>query len=102
MKTQLKGFTSFARLHAFTAASANKHSTKFVIFRPAATVIAHSDLFEGVTSLNNYLLTEAIAIIQLGKALGIDYNGKEDVILNKIVDLELKDNERINKEGKAH
>ncbi|KAL7265599.1 hypothetical protein ACSBR1_003390 [Camellia fascicularis] len=100
LKSQLEGFTSFARLHAFTIAVASKHS-KSAIFRPAVATFAQSDLSEGVTPLNNYLLTEAKATLQLEKTLGINYNGEKDVVLNRIVDLELKDKERINKVGKA-
>ncbi|CAL5387829.1 unnamed protein product [Camellia sinensis] len=84
-KGQLKGFTSFARLHRHKVATVSKHNSKSVIYRPAATAIALSDLFEGATSLNNYLLEEAKATLQLGKSLEINFIGKEDVVLNKIL-----------------
>ncbi|KAL7190068.1 hypothetical protein ACSBR1_039666 [Camellia fascicularis] len=60
-KVQLEGFTSFARLHGHKVATANKHTFKSVIYRPTAAAIAHSDLSEGGTSLNNYLSKEAKA-----------------------------------------
>ncbi|KAL7239706.1 hypothetical protein ACSBR2_005566 [Camellia fascicularis] len=48
-----------------------------------------------------HVLSEAATTIQLEKTLGIDYHGKEDIVLNKIMDLEFKEKERIGKEGKA-
>ncbi|CAL5390691.1 unnamed protein product [Camellia sinensis] len=93
-KVQLEGLTSFARLHGQKAAVVNKHTSRSVIFKLAAAAIAHSDLSEDVTSPNNLLLNEAKATIQLGKSLGINFNGKEDDVLNKIIKLELKDKER--------
>ncbi|KAL7195599.1 hypothetical protein ACSBR1_035765 [Camellia fascicularis] len=100
-KVQLEGFTSFARLHGHKVAIVSKHTSKSVIYRIAAVAIAHSNLYEGATSPNNYLLKETKATLQLGKSLGINFNGKEDVVLNKIIELELKDKERTNNEGKA-
>ncbi|CAL5395691.1 unnamed protein product [Camellia sinensis] len=93
-KVQLEGFTSFARLHGQKAAAVSKHTSRSVIFRPVAAAIARSDLSEGVTSPNNLLLNEAKATTQLGKSFGINFNRKEDDVLNKIIKLELKDKER--------
>ncbi|CAL5356809.1 unnamed protein product [Camellia sinensis] len=93
-KVQLEGFTSFTRLHGHKAAAVSKHSSKSVIFRLATVAIARSDLSEGVTSLSNLLLNEAKATLQLGKSLGINFNGKEEDVLNKIIELELQDKER--------
>mgnify|MGYP003702777461 CR=1 FL=1 len=93
-KVQLEGFTSFARFHGQKAAAVSKHTSRSVIFRPAAAAIARSDLSECFTSPKNLLLDEAKATIQLGKSLGINFNGKEDDVLNKIIELELKDKER--------
>ncbi|KAL7262115.1 hypothetical protein ACSBR1_000490 [Camellia fascicularis] len=93
-KVQLEWFTSFASLHRHEAATISQHISKSLIYRPAAATIARSDLSEGVTSPNNLVLNEAKATIQLGKSLGINFNGKEDDVLNKIIKLELKDKER--------
>ncbi|KAL7246648.1 hypothetical protein ACSBR2_001700 [Camellia fascicularis] len=98
-KAQLEGFTTFSRLHAYK--TVNKPTSKSIIYRPAVATIAQSDLFETKTSLNNYLLQEATGTTQLGKTLGINFNRQEDVSLNKIMDLDLMDKERINKEGKG-
>ena len=37
------------------------------------------------------LLNEAQATLQMGKLLGMSFNGKEDEALNKIMELEVKD-----------
>ncbi|CAL5336504.1 unnamed protein product [Camellia sinensis] len=98
-KAHLEGFTTFSRLHGYKAV--NKPTSKSIIYRPAAAAIAQSELSESESSLNNYLLQEATATIQLGKTLGINFNGQEDVALNNIMDLERKDKKRIIKEGKV-
>ncbi|KAL7221957.1 hypothetical protein ACSBR1_023817 [Camellia fascicularis] len=99
-KTHLEGFTSFARFHGYRTVAAHKHSSKPVIFRPATSAFAQSDLYDGGSSSNNYLLDEAKATIHLGKSLGINYNGEEDIVLSKIIDLELKNKDKIFNEGK--
>ncbi|KAL7254837.1 hypothetical protein ACSBR1_009058 [Camellia fascicularis] len=43
-KSQLEGFSSFARIHGYRAATVHKQSSKNVIFRPTASALAHSDL----------------------------------------------------------
>ncbi|GMP79617.1 hypothetical protein CsSME_00035094 [Camellia sinensis var. sinensis] len=101
MKSQMEGFTSFARIHAFTNNAAKKHYAKSVIYRLAATALAQSNSFAGNSSMRNQILSAAVATIQLGKSLGIDYHGKEGIVLNKIAELEFKDKEKIAKEGKA-
>ncbi|CAL5334029.1 unnamed protein product [Camellia sinensis] len=93
-KVQLEGFTSFASLNGQKAAAVSKHTSKSIIFRPAAAAIERSDLSERITSPNNLLLNEAKAILQLGKSLGINFNGEEDDVLNKIIEVELKDKKR--------
>ncbi|KAL7257798.1 hypothetical protein ACSBR1_003997 [Camellia fascicularis] len=95
-KAHIEGFNSFARFHGFRTAAAHKNSSKFVIFRLAASTFAQSDLSESGSSSTNSLLEEAKATIQLGKSLGVNYNGEDDAVLNKIIDLELKDKARIN------
>ncbi|CAL5376656.1 unnamed protein product [Camellia sinensis] len=98
-KAHIEGFTSFARFHGYRTAAAHKHSSKSVVFSPAVSGFAQSDLSEGSSSSNNDLFEEAKATIHLGKCLGINYNGKEDTVLSKIIDLELKDKDRISDKG---
>ncbi|CAL5388666.1 unnamed protein product [Camellia sinensis] len=102
MKSKMEGFTSFARIHAYSNNAAKKHFTKSVIYRPAAKALAQSNSFASNSSLRNQILSEAAATIQLGKSFGIDYHGKEGIVLNKIAELELKDNEKIAKDGKGY
>ncbi|KAL7164290.1 hypothetical protein ACSBR2_040244 [Camellia fascicularis] len=98
MKAQMEGFSRFAKLYGHKATTLAKHSSR--IFRPAAVALAHSDISEGESRLHNYLLKEAKATVQQGKNLGINFRGEEDVVLDKIIDLELKDKERLTKDGK--
>ncbi|CAL5410409.1 unnamed protein product [Camellia sinensis] len=98
-KAHIEGFTSFARFHGYRTAAAHKHSSKSVVFSPAVSGFAQSDLSEGSSSSNNDLFEEAKATIHLGKCLGINYNGKEDTVLSKIIDLELKDKDKISDKG---
>ncbi|GMP63388.1 hypothetical protein CsSME_00025104 [Camellia sinensis var. sinensis] len=98
-KAHIEGFISFARFHGYRTAAAHKHSSKSVVFSPAVSAFAQSDLSEGSSSSNNDLFEEAKATIHLGKCLGINYNGKEDTVLSKIIDLELKDKDRISDKG---
>ncbi|KAL7250248.1 hypothetical protein ACSBR1_012280 [Camellia fascicularis] len=97
-KAQFEGFSSFSRLYGHKVV--HKPISKSIIYRPVAAAIAQSDLSKAETSQKNYLIQEATAI-QLGKTLGLNYNGQEDVALTKIIKLELNDKERINKDGKA-
>ncbi|GMP72028.1 hypothetical protein CsSME_00030217 [Camellia sinensis var. sinensis] len=48
------------------------------------------------------VLSEAEASLQIGKALGLDCEGKEEEVLSKLEDLEAQDQQRVRKkEGKA-
>ncbi|KAL7218082.1 hypothetical protein ACSBR2_011370 [Camellia fascicularis] len=95
-KPQMEGFSRFARLSAFS-----KSNSKPVIFRPAVAALAQSDLSKGCSSHRSFLLKETAATVQLGHKLGINFQGKEDVVMHKIIDLELNDKARIIKEGKT-
>ncbi|KAL7230023.1 hypothetical protein ACSBR2_008549 [Camellia fascicularis] len=100
-KAQMKGFSRFARLYGHKAVATSKHTSKSIIFRPTKATLAQLDVSYGDSSSHNYLLKKAKATVQLGKSLGINFRGKEDVMMDKIIDLELKDKERIIKDGKA-
>ncbi|KAL7235781.1 hypothetical protein ACSBR1_019131 [Camellia fascicularis] len=78
-RAQMEGFSRFARLYGHKAVAISKHTSKFVIFRPVVAALAQSDLSEGDSSSHSYLLKEAKAIVQLGKSLGINFRGKEDL-----------------------
>ncbi|THG12161.1 hypothetical protein TEA_025024 [Camellia sinensis var. sinensis] len=51
-KAHIEGFTSFARFHGYRTAAAHKHSSKSVIFSPAASAFAQSDLSDVRASLS--------------------------------------------------
>ncbi|THG01612.1 hypothetical protein TEA_010048 [Camellia sinensis var. sinensis] len=86
-------------LMPFEQQGISKYSSKFVIFRPAAVARAHSKLsegeFEGESSSHSYLLKEAQATVKLRKDLGINFCGQEDGVVDKILELALKDKERL-------
>lgn len=42
-----------------------------------------------------HVLNEAQTTLKMGEILGLEYNGKEDKMLTKIVELEMKDKERL-------
>ncbi|CAL5381554.1 unnamed protein product [Camellia sinensis] len=66
------------------------------IFRAATAAISSSHLaFSESNRKKGNLMKEAEATIQLGKKLGIDFGGKEDIVANQIVQLETRDLERI-------
>lgn len=68
-----KGATLKAAIATFSLASSSKSSS----------------------SSGRIILNEAQATVQLGKALGIDFDTQEDVVLGKIAELERKDLTRI-------
>ncbi|GMP87890.1 hypothetical protein CsSME_00040079 [Camellia sinensis var. sinensis] len=100
-KVQMEGFSGFARLYGHQSVAIGRLPSKFVIFRPAAAALAHSELSKGESSTHSYFLKEAQAIVKLGKALGINFCGQEEGVVDKILELELKDKERFLKDGKA-
>ncbi|GMP94008.1 hypothetical protein CsSME_00043624 [Camellia sinensis var. sinensis] len=98
-KVRMEGFSRFARLYGHQSAAIGRLPSKSVIFRPAAVALAHSELSEGESSMHTYLLKEAQATVQLGKDLGINFCGQEEGVVDKIMEMELKDKERFLKEG---
>ncbi|CAL5342680.1 unnamed protein product [Camellia sinensis] len=62
-KTQMEGFSRFARLYGHKASTISKHTSKFVIFRPAVAALAKSDLSEGYSISHGYLLKESKATV---------------------------------------
>lgn len=101
-KVQMEGFSRFARLYGHQSAAMGRLPSKSVIFRPAVVALAQSELSEGDSSSHSQLLKEAQATVQLGKELGINFCGQEEGMVNKIIELELKDRERFLKDGNGY
>ncbi|GMP84974.1 hypothetical protein CsSME_00038299 [Camellia sinensis var. sinensis] len=47
------------------------------------------------TSRGRLVMSEAEASLQIGKALGLDYEGKEEEVLSKLENLEAQDKQRV-------
>ncbi|KAI8005608.1 hypothetical protein LOK49_LG07G00614 [Camellia lanceoleosa] len=69
------------------------------IFRAAAAAISLSVEHSLNTRRRNKLLNEAQATMEVGKILGLDFEGKENEMIGKLIELEQKDMERV--EGEA-
>ncbi|KAF5934181.1 hypothetical protein HYC85_030352 [Camellia sinensis] len=67
----------------------------FPFTRAAAVEASSSTFLENENDGGRIILNEAQATVQLGKLLGVEYNGMEEEVLSKIVELERKDKERI-------
>ncbi|GMP34511.1 hypothetical protein CsSME_00007347 [Camellia sinensis var. sinensis] len=77
-------------------ASTSKTVPKAAMWRAVVVAaISLSASVENVTDKGRHILTEAQATLKMGEVLGVKYNGKEDEVIHKIVELELKDKERI-------
>ncbi|KAL7164650.1 hypothetical protein ACSBR2_040531 [Camellia fascicularis] len=73
-----------------------KSFNRGAIFRAAAVAISNSQSFNSESSRRRgRIFKEAKATIQLEKSLGIDFGGKEDDLVDQIVQLEDRDLERI-------
>ncbi|THG02824.1 hypothetical protein TEA_014145 [Camellia sinensis var. sinensis] len=90
-----KGPLSLLRRYGHRGASTSKTVPKATVWRAAVAAISLSALVENVTDKGRHILTEAQATLKMGEVLGVNCNGKEDEVLHKIVELELKDKERI-------
>ncbi|THG06293.1 hypothetical protein TEA_022220 [Camellia sinensis var. sinensis] len=69
------------------------------IFRAAAAAISMSVEQSLNTRRTNKLLNEAQATMEVGKILGLDFEGKEKEVIGKLTELEQKDLERVEGEG---
>ncbi|KAI7993712.1 DNA topoisomerase 1 [Camellia lanceoleosa] len=69
------------------------------IFRAVTAVISMSVEQSLNTRRRNKLLNEAQATMEVGKILGLDFEGKENEVIGKLAELEEKDMERV--EGEA-
>ncbi|THG05596.1 hypothetical protein TEA_011705 [Camellia sinensis var. sinensis] len=66
-----------------------------MVFRLAAVVIFVSEASGSSSEVGTLAREEALATIQMGYALGIKFNGKENEALKIVIEMELKDKGRI-------
>ncbi|GMP74004.1 hypothetical protein CsSME_00031545 [Camellia sinensis var. sinensis] len=96
---QFEIVSNYVRLHGHKGASSSKLPLKKTVFRAAVAAMTLSASSENGDKRGRYVLNKAQATMQIGKILGLTFNGKKSDTINKIVELELKDKER-NGEGK--
>ncbi|KAI8018849.1 WD repeat-containing protein 74 [Camellia lanceoleosa] len=72
-----------------SSSMANWH--KGPAFRVAASVLARQKSLGHDSVKNKVLIAEAMETVKMGKALGIDFLGKEEEVVRKIVELEEED-----------
>ncbi|KAF5933493.1 hypothetical protein HYC85_029664 [Camellia sinensis] len=75
--------------------STSRPTPKTVIWRAATATISLSASIENGRDKGRYVLNEAQATLKMGEILGMEFNGKADEVLSKIVELEMKDIERV-------
>lgn len=80
-------------------AGASLNLKKGAIFRSAVAAISLS--MASKSGSGQLLLNEAEASLQIGKVLGLNYDGNEVEVLSKLVELEGEDKERMLKKGGA-
>ncbi|KAL7212880.1 hypothetical protein ACSBR2_015553 [Camellia fascicularis] len=68
---------------------------KAAVWRAAVAAISLSTSVENGLDKGRCVLNEAQATLKMGEVLGVQFNGKEDEVLKKIVGLELNDQGRI-------
>ncbi|GMP40634.1 hypothetical protein CsSME_00011001 [Camellia sinensis var. sinensis] len=70
---------------------------KGAVFRSAVGALSLSAASEA--NSKRILLTEAEASLQIGHILGVNCDGNDEVVLNKLIALEVKDKEKMRKRG---
>ena len=88
---QIGGFSGFARSMNQITASSSKKGSKGVTFRPAVATSVPSSSSGSSAGEVRLIREEARATLQMGRLLGINYEGKEAEALRKISEMELKD-----------
>lgn len=79
-----------------------KSFNRGAIFRAVAATISNSlSINSELSRGSRRLIMEARATVQMGKSLGINFEGKEDEAIEKIIHMERKDLERIECSGRA-
>ncbi|KAI8004185.1 Polyadenylate-binding protein 7 [Camellia lanceoleosa] len=70
---------------------------KAAVFRSAVAALSLSATSE--SNNRRLLLTEAEASLQIGRILGVNCEGNDDVVLSKLMDLEVNDKEKLRNRG---
>ncbi|KAL7214919.1 hypothetical protein ACSBR1_027159 [Camellia fascicularis] len=87
-------YLKLTKSHNHRGASATKLGPKGAIWRAAVAAASGADSTASEVAKSRSLLKEAQGTIQMGKLLGINYKGKEEEVMTKILDLEAKDRAR--------
>ncbi|GMQ10223.1 hypothetical protein CsSME_00053308 [Camellia sinensis var. sinensis] len=92
--TEEVGYKRLARLYGQKGNPSSRSIPKCAVFRAAAAAVSLSAATTSGSSKGRHFLSEAQATLQLGKVLGIHYNGKDSEVLEKLVELESIDRGR--------
>ncbi|XP_028103520.1 serine/arginine-rich splicing factor 2-like [Camellia sinensis] len=94
IKEMEQGYLQLPKRYSHKGASSSKLGPKGVLWRAAAVVASGSESTTSGIARSRSLLKEAQGTIQMGKLLEINYKGKEEEVLARIMDLEAKDRAR--------
>ncbi|KAI8010756.1 hypothetical protein LOK49_LG06G01014 [Camellia lanceoleosa] len=94
LKEMKQGYLQLPKRYSHKGASSSKLGPKRALWKAAAVVASRSDSIASEVARSRSLLKEAQGTIQMGKLLGINYKGKEEEVLSKIMDLEANDRAR--------
>ncbi|CAL5419885.1 unnamed protein product [Camellia sinensis] len=89
------------RLYGSKGASTSRTMRKAAAWRAAVAAASLSASREGGVDNGRFILNEAEATVKMGEILGMQFNGKRAEVVKEIVNLELKDMERIEVGKKA-
>ncbi|KAL7188418.1 hypothetical protein ACSBR1_038297 [Camellia fascicularis] len=95
IKEMKKDYLELAKRHGHNGASSSKLGPKGAIWRAAATVASVSSSSASGVARDRKILEEAKETLQLGKLLGVNYKGKEEEMMSKIMELEAQNRARI-------
>ncbi|KAL7208371.1 hypothetical protein ACSBR1_030178 [Camellia fascicularis] len=94
IKEMKQGYLKLPKRYSHKGPSSSKLGPKGALWRAAASGASVSDSTASGVARSRSLLKKAQGTIQMGKLLGINYKGKEEEVLTKIMDLEAKDRAR--------
>ncbi|GMP86480.1 hypothetical protein CsSME_00039242 [Camellia sinensis var. sinensis] len=95
IQSQKKGFFDLVSRYGFKGASSSKQVSKQSVLRGSVAEASISASIDSGNAAGRRILSDAQATVQIGALLGLQYIGKEAEVINKIVELERKDKERI-------